>query len=300
MRLEWLEDILAVIETGSLARAAERRGLSQPAFSRRIRTIEDRLGTELFDRTRKPVEPRAALRDQRPRIAEIAAELRALTDDLRGRGARARIVIAGQHAITTSVVPALVRRLAASRDLDIRLRSANREECYVLLLTRQADIALLHATERHPLRMDAGYVETRIVGADALIPVLAAPRAADLPGLIAGGEVPVVAYPRGVFLGRVLADEVRPRLPRGLALRPMAETALTPAALQLALTGVAVAWVPETLARGHLRSGELVDLRADAGRRAPRSGGGARQGRQAADRAGGLGRDRIPRGRSPA
>jgi DNA-binding transcriptional LysR family regulator len=34
MRLEWLEDILAVMETGSFIRAAEQRLLTQPAFSR--------------------------------------------------------------------------------------------------------------------------------------------------------------------------------------------------------------------------------------------------------------------------
>ncbi len=41
IRLEWLEDILAVAETGSFSEAAERRHLTQSAFSRRIRNIED-------------------------------------------------------------------------------------------------------------------------------------------------------------------------------------------------------------------------------------------------------------------
>ena len=56
MRLEWLEDILAVVETGSFIKAAERRCLTQSAFSRRIRMIETHVGAELFDRARKPVE----------------------------------------------------------------------------------------------------------------------------------------------------------------------------------------------------------------------------------------------------
>lgn len=41
MCLEWLEDILGVAETGSFSEAAERRHLTQSAFSRRIRNIED-------------------------------------------------------------------------------------------------------------------------------------------------------------------------------------------------------------------------------------------------------------------
>ncbi|MCB2102451.1 MAG: LysR family transcriptional regulator, partial [Rhodobacterales bacterium] len=37
MELSWLEDFVALAETGSFSRAAERRNLTQPAFSRRIR-----------------------------------------------------------------------------------------------------------------------------------------------------------------------------------------------------------------------------------------------------------------------
>jgi DNA-binding transcriptional LysR family regulator len=40
MRLEWLDDILAVAQTGSFSEAAQKRHLTQSAFSRRIRTIE--------------------------------------------------------------------------------------------------------------------------------------------------------------------------------------------------------------------------------------------------------------------
>ncbi|MEM8665677.1 MAG: LysR family transcriptional regulator, partial [Pseudomonadota bacterium] len=44
MRLEWLDDILAIADLGSLKAAAERRHLSQPAFSRRLKLIEESLG----------------------------------------------------------------------------------------------------------------------------------------------------------------------------------------------------------------------------------------------------------------
>ena len=56
MKLEWLEDLLAVIDQGSLSKAAVARHLTQPAFSRRVRAIEGYLGCELFDRDRKPLQ----------------------------------------------------------------------------------------------------------------------------------------------------------------------------------------------------------------------------------------------------
>ena len=49
MRLDWIDDILAVLDCGSLARAAQKRSLTQPAFTRRVRLIEDSIGAELLE-----------------------------------------------------------------------------------------------------------------------------------------------------------------------------------------------------------------------------------------------------------
>jgi len=46
----WLEDFITLAEEGNFSRAAETRNLSQPAFSRRIRALEEWVGTELVDR----------------------------------------------------------------------------------------------------------------------------------------------------------------------------------------------------------------------------------------------------------
>src|SRR6476469_5315224 len=51
MDSDWLEDFLALIACGGFSRAAERRRLSQPTFSRRIRALEDRIGSPLVDRS---------------------------------------------------------------------------------------------------------------------------------------------------------------------------------------------------------------------------------------------------------
>ena len=51
MDLIWLEDFLAIAEERGFSRAAERRHVTQPALSRRIRSLEKWLGTELFERS---------------------------------------------------------------------------------------------------------------------------------------------------------------------------------------------------------------------------------------------------------
>lgn len=263
MRLEWLDDILTVAQTGSFSEAAERRRLTQSAFSRRIRQIEDHVGVELFDRTHKPVHLRPTTERQRKQIEYIAGLLRQLVVDLQ-RGAQStanRIVIVGQHALTSGLTPLIIKDLQGrSPNSFVRLRSANLDECLTQLLSRQADIAMLYRQPGtdHPVRPD--FVETVVIGSDRLIPVIAAQQVGWLNQQLAAQELPMVAYPAQVFLGETMESTVLAELRQRLHLRINAETALTHAALEMAIAGFAVAWVPLSLARGRIDDGALRDL----------------------------------------
>src|ERR671936_1682860 len=50
----------AVVERQSFSQAAERLGVTQPAVSLQIRSLEQRLGTQLLDRSGRRVEPTEA------------------------------------------------------------------------------------------------------------------------------------------------------------------------------------------------------------------------------------------------
>lgn len=260
MRLEWLEDILAIAETGSFIGAAERRRLTQSAFSRRVQQIEDHVGVELFDRSHKPVQLRPTTEAQRDQILHLTKALRQLVADLRrgDRTASNRIVIASQHALTTSMTPRLIERMqTAGRDIYVRLRSANYDECFALLLSRQAEIAIVYRLPDETGDIGGDYLETAEIGTDRLIPVFAA----DQVHLIkAGQELPYIAYPPDVFFGEVTERKILPYLVDFPVIQPKAETALTLAALEMAALGVAVAWVPRSIVPDRIATGRLVDL----------------------------------------
>ncbi len=54
MELKWLKDFLCLCDVGNFRVAAEQRCVSQPAFSRRIQSLESWIGAPLFDRTCQP------------------------------------------------------------------------------------------------------------------------------------------------------------------------------------------------------------------------------------------------------
>jgi len=262
MRLQWIEDILAVAETGSLAAAAERRRLSQSAFSRRIQKVEDFVGVELLDRSRKPIQLKPTTAEQREQLVRLAGDLRQLVADLRRgeRTAKNRLVIASQHALTTAFTPGLIRRLEAKGlEIHIRLRSANLDDCIALLLARHAEIALVYRLAGGANPIDADYIEATTIGRDRLVPVFGT--AAGAAGL-AGPSLRYIAYPKEVYLGRLLESHVLPRVQPRWSPVPRVETALTPAALELAVNGIGVAWVPLSLAEARIADGTVLDLAA--------------------------------------
>ncbi|HBC22829.1 MAG TPA: LysR family transcriptional regulator, partial [Pseudomonas sp.] len=56
LETKWLEDFVALAATRSFSQAAQRRFVTQPAFSRRIRSLEEALGLQLINRSRTPIE----------------------------------------------------------------------------------------------------------------------------------------------------------------------------------------------------------------------------------------------------
>ncbi len=261
MRLEWIDDILAVAEHGSFQAACEKRNVSQPAFSRRIRQIEQALGVPLFDRATRPARLSPHVLDQLDRMRDLSAGMRDLTVALRdaeGRRRR-RIVIASQHAIAATSTPEIIGRFA-DLDIDTRLRSANRDDCLAQIMTRRADIAFIHDVAGAQEIPGAEFLDIVQIGTETLIPVFARDSLDTLNAAYARGELPVIAYPADVFLGQVQRRLIFPRLTRVGRVRPRLETALTLAALEFARTGFAIAWIPEPLARADIKVDRLVNL----------------------------------------
>ena len=75
MDIQSIRSFLKVNETGSFSRAAEALFITQPAISKRIASLEQSLGTALFDRIGKSVQLTAAGQALLPTYRRILEEI---------------------------------------------------------------------------------------------------------------------------------------------------------------------------------------------------------------------------------
>src|SRR6188768_1163456 len=111
MELKWLEDFVCLANIGSFWKASEERHVSQPAFSRRIRALEDWLGVTLIDRSSYPVTLTPYGKQLLPYAQEILSTAHGVREEFRMvAGAAANEVrIATLHTLSIYVLPGLTR-----------------------------------------------------------------------------------------------------------------------------------------------------------------------------------------------
>jgi LysR family transcriptional regulator, hypochlorite-specific transcription factor HypT len=262
MELKWLEDYLMLAREGSFSRAASLRNVTQPAFSRRIRALEDWLGATLFDRSSTPVTLTRHGEEFQKHARQIVEEALAVRADFRlaQRADDQLVRIVALNSISVTVAPGLIAAYRANRPKGrVELISLQGLDTHYDALDAGAAHVLL-AFGRAPGGRKAAHYEELTLRQDAFVPVAtpAFTAARGGVGLPAGkGPLPVAAYGLFSFSHGFVAEPME-RLRRERPLDVVLESALSEAHKAVALQGLALVWLPESLAAAELRSGELV------------------------------------------
>lgn len=259
-----INDILvffAVARERSFTRAAAKLGMTQSALSHIIRGLESRLGVRLLTRTTRSVSPTEAgerlLQNVAPRLEEIEAEIAAVTD-LGDKPSGTVRITAIDHTVDTILWPRIAPLLLQYPDLHVEISSDYR---LVDIAAERYDIGVRHGDQVEKdmiaVRVTAD-VPMRIVGAPAYFG--SRPKPASLPELLKHNCINLRLTGSGGLYAWELQHEGRNLEAR---VRGQAVFTSTYAILNAALSGVGVAFLPDSMVDPHLREGRLVSVMED-------------------------------------
>ena len=142
---EQMVGALTVARLGSFTRAAQELGLSQPALSRQIMSLEKNLGVRLFDRVGRSVRLTSVGEELIARAGPLLEELSRVTINLAASGGSSagRVRLGASESVAVHVLPHILRSfLTANRRVDLRLVCATSERLPEMVAGGEVDIAV--------------------------------------------------------------------------------------------------------------------------------------------------------------
>ncbi|MEV8018696.1 LysR family transcriptional regulator [Streptomyces sp. NPDC086554] len=250
-----LELLLAVARLGSLGRAARELGITQPAASSRVRSMERQLGVALVDRSPRGsrlTDAGALVTDWARRIVEAAEAFDAGAQALRDRR-DSRLRVAASMTIAEYLLPGWLIALRSARpDTAVSLIAGNSTVVAERLLSGEADLGFVEG-----LTVPSG-LDSAVIAHDRLIVVTAPGHVwARRRNPLAASELaatPLILREEGSGTRQVLDAALG-----GLA-RPLIELSSTTAVKASAVSGAGPAVLSELAVGEELAARRLVEI----------------------------------------
>ena len=260
---KWLEDFVSLAETRSFSRSAQLRHVTQPAFSRRIQSLEAWAGIDLVDRSSYPTRLTPAGETLQAQSLEILGALQTTRNMMRGHKAAGHDMIefAVPHSLAFTFFPHWVmdlrKRFGAMKS---RLIALNVHDAVMHLTEGSCDLLMAYHHPSQPLQLSSDRYEMLSLGHETLIAFAKADAEGQplfrLPGPAACG-VPFLSYAEGAYLGR-LVEQITKLSAEPLNLEPIYETDMAEGLKAMAVEGHGLAFLPASSVKKELKSKRLV------------------------------------------
>jgi DNA-binding transcriptional LysR family regulator len=252
----------AVLERKSFSQAAERLGVTQPAVSLQVRSLEKRLGRKLLDRSGRRVEPTEAglalYRGAQRMLAlegQLLEELEAGDGELGGT-----LEVGASTGPGSTVVPVLLcefqRRNPA---VTVSLSISDTQSVVERVADRELELGVVGASRRHRGVVFEPFFRDEVV--------LACPpghrfagRSVSLDEL---REQPLIVMQEGAGVRQVIEDELRRVGTRLRDLEPRLELGLQESAKSAVAAGYGVTFISRAAIEADLASGTLAFARVE-------------------------------------
>jgi DNA-binding transcriptional LysR family regulator len=257
---------------GGFSRAAERRHVTQPALSRRIKSLEEWLGAPLFERRTHIVTLTPAGQNFRPVAEDVLRRvLNGREEALEAARLKAETIqFVATHTLSQTFFPDWIRNVDSARaGLAVQLVALNFAGCEKLLLEAPAHFLLTHYHPTLVSRLDTDRFEKIELDRDVLIPISAPASKATIPARRGGkakprfqlpgspgAPLPYLAYHPGSGVGRIVNSFLATKEPSA-ALVPRFSAPVT-LLIDMAREGRGITWSPRSLIESDLESGRLL------------------------------------------
>lgn len=153
MRIRQLECFRTLMIHGTMTRAAELLGISQPAISSTIANLEHETGLKLFVRKGGRLQPTPEARlffVEAERALEAVEKTHRIAKEIR-TGKRGHLAIAAYASISINLLPRLMAEFAKERPgLQLKIITRNSQSVRELMSTQQFDLAIAELPLDYP------------------------------------------------------------------------------------------------------------------------------------------------------
>lgn len=266
MNTGWFEDFLTLIEEGNFSRAARQRNMAQPAFSRRIQSLEDWADASLFDRDSQPIRLTDAGELLRPVAEDVIRQINQGRERVRQSVAGANTLkFFSTHTVSILFFPEWFHSIdGVVEQTGLNLQANHMDACTKALVNGDCHFMLCLTNADADLGFDQNKYASKVIGKDYLIPVSAADEDGkpiySLPG-DPDTPIPHLVYSESSALGQMI-DAMLKRRKEPVYLRQHSESPAADNLKSMAEENQGIAWVANMRAK-RIRDGRPLAQAGD-------------------------------------
>lgn len=263
MQIKWIEDFLTLTDAHAFSRAAERRNVSQPTFSRHIQALEDWLGVELIDRRMQGVHLTSAGRIFRGFAADLLRRTYDMRNVLRGQspGTAETVRFAVAHTLSLTYFPHWLSQLkTALGNVVARVSAVNISEGASALVEGGADLLINYHHPQLPALLDPERFQHLVLATDRMLPFSAPNKDGKpryrLPGSV-DAPITFLAYSSGTYLAHTV-EMILLNANQRCHFERSFDTHMSEALKAMVIEGHGLGWLPESCIGKELAEKRLV------------------------------------------
>ena len=177
MELKWLEDFLSLANTANFRLSAKQRFVSQPAFSRRIKSLETWIGAELIDRSHQPITLTDAGRDFKPVALQIVRSAYQARNEIKAKDLvdQQKIRFSTLSTLAHCFMPGWLKKLKpylGASALSMRTDYMGVDVYLQALESGEVDFFIGYEDSASSMKIDAEKFPSLCIGTELLVPVV--------------------------------------------------------------------------------------------------------------------------------